>query len=60
MPEECESANALRIVADDITAQSFVVMSVDLITDVRLEVSSKTSESIEAAERKILRLTVYW
>ncbi len=39
MPDECESADALRMVADDITAQSFVVMSVDLITDVRLEAS---------------------
>lgn len=39
VPDECESADALRMVADDITAQSFVVMSVDLITDVRLEAS---------------------
>ena len=39
VPEDCESAEALMIVAEDITAQSFVVMSVDLITDVRLEVT---------------------
>ena len=38
VPEESESADALRMVAEDVTAQSFVVMSVDLITDVRLEV----------------------
>jgi hypothetical protein len=39
VPEDCESAEALTVVAEDITAQSFVVMSIDLITDVRLEVS---------------------
>ena len=39
VPEDSESADALRMVVEDITAQSFVVMSVDLITDVRLEVS---------------------
>ena len=39
VPEDSESGDALRMVAEDITAQSFVVMSVDLITDVRLEVS---------------------
>ena len=38
VPEDSESGDALRMVAEDITAQSFVVMSVDLITDVRLEV----------------------
>ena len=38
VPEDSESADALRMVAEDITAQSFVVMSVDLVTDVRLEV----------------------
>ena len=39
MPEDCESADALKAVAEDITAQTFIVMSVDLITDVCLEVS---------------------
>ena len=39
VPEDSESGDALRLVAEDITAQSFVVMSVDLITDVRLEVN---------------------
>lgn len=39
VPEDCESAEALMMVAEDITAQSFVVMSIDLITDVRLEVT---------------------
>ena len=43
MPEDSESGDALRMVAEDITAQSFVVMSVDLITDVRLEVSHHKS-----------------
>ncbi|CAK0780561.1 hypothetical protein CVIRNUC_005094 [Coccomyxa viridis] len=37
VPEDSESGDALRMVAEDITAQSFVVMSIDLITDVRLE-----------------------
>ena len=39
VPEDCESADALKAVADDITAQTFIVMSADLITDVCLEVS---------------------
>ena len=39
VPEDCESADALKAVAEDITAQTFVVMSVDLVTDVCLEVS---------------------
>ena len=43
VPEDSESADALRMVAEDIMAQSFVVMSVDLITDVRLEVSHQKS-----------------
>ena len=43
VPEDSESGDALRMVAEDITAQSFVVMSVDLITDVRLEVSHHNS-----------------
>ena len=43
VPEDSESGDALRMVAEDITAQSFVVMSVDLITDVRLEVSHHKS-----------------
>ena len=38
VPEDCESADALRAVARDITAANFVVMSVDLITNVKLEV----------------------
>ena len=40
VPEDSESAEALRAVAEDITGENIVVMSVDLITDVRLEVSS--------------------
>ena len=40
VPEDCESADALKAVAEDITAQTFIVMSVDLVTDVCLEVSS--------------------
>lgn len=39
VPEDCESADALKAVADDIAAQTLIVMSVDLITDVCLEVS---------------------
>ncbi|CAL8468630.1 g8170 [Coccomyxa elongata] len=37
VPEESESAEALRAVAEDIIGDNIVVMSVDLITDVRLE-----------------------
>ena len=40
VPEDCESADALKAVAEDMTAQTFIVMSVDLVTDVCLEVSS--------------------
>ena len=40
VPEDSESADALRAVARDITAANFVVMSVDLITNVKLEVGS--------------------
>ena len=43
MPEESESAEALRAVAEDITGENIVVMSVDLITDIRLEVSSNAN-----------------
>lgn len=43
MPEESESAEALRAVAEDVTGDNIVVMSVDLITDVRLEVHVMTS-----------------
>lgn len=43
VPEDCESADALKAVAEDITAQTFIVMSVDLVTDVCLEVSFSLS-----------------
>ena len=42
VPEESESAEALRAVAEDIIGDNIVVMSVDLITDVRLEVCVMT------------------
>ncbi|EIE22403.1 nucleotide-diphospho-sugar transferase [Coccomyxa subellipsoidea C-169] len=37
VPEDSESAEALRAVAEYITGKNVIVMSVDLITDVRLE-----------------------
>ena len=49
VPEDCESAEALMIVAEDITSQSFVVMSVDLITDVRLEVTLQHFRALHTA-----------
>jgi NDP-sugar pyrophosphorylase family protein len=39
-PEESESADALRAVADDITEENFIILSVDLLTDIHLEVSN--------------------
>ena len=38
VPEDSESVEALKLVMGDITTENFVVMSVDLITNVRLQV----------------------
>ena len=38
VPEDSESVEALRLVMGDVTADNFVLMSVDLITNVRLQV----------------------
>lgn len=58
VPEDCESAEALMMVAEDITAQSFVVMSVDLITDVRLEVTPQPTSvcyTLHQEESRVLQ-----
>ena len=41
VPEDSESVEALRLVMGDVTADKFVLMSVDLITNVRLQVRAR-------------------